>query len=101
MKIECTQEEWSNLINLFEEWCDISEVFNFPFFTCTAKSFHGEVKIDGKFITINPPEFIPIPEYSPTFEEISKQMRINIDILKHEITEHVDNELKRFKDGME
>ncbi len=37
-----------------------------------------------------------IPEYTPTFDEVSKQMRINVDILKQEITQHVDCELIRF-----
>lgn len=37
-----------------------------------------------------------IPQYSPTFEEISKQMKVNADIIIKEITCHVDKELKRF-----
>ncbi len=41
-----------------------------------------------------------IPEYSPTFEELSKQMRINADIIMKEISDHVDSELERFKTGM-
>ena len=39
----------------------------------------------------------PIPIHTPTFEEISVQMRINCDILKREISDHVDDEIKRFK----
>jgi len=44
-------------------------------------------------------EYIPIPEYIPTFEEVSKQMRINVDILKQEITDHVDKEIERLKNS--
>jgi len=38
-----------------------------------------------------------IPEYTPTFEEISILMRINADFLKKEISDHCDLEIKRFK----
>ena len=38
-----------------------------------------------------------IPEYSPSFHEIATQMRINVDILKQEITEHINREIERFK----
>ncbi len=38
-----------------------------------------------------------IPVHTPTFEEISKQMRINIDILKEEITDHINKEIDRMK----
>ncbi len=38
-----------------------------------------------------------IPENSPTFQEISTQMRINVDILKKEISDHCDKEIERFK----
>lgn len=41
-----------------------------------------------------------IPVYTPTFEEISTQMRINADIIMKEISDHVDAELKRFKEGI-
>ncbi len=41
-----------------------------------------------------------IPEYTPTSEEIAKQMRINADIIKKEISDHVDQELKRFKEEL-
>lgn len=41
----------------------------------------------------------PIPNYISTFEEISKQMRINIDIIKQEITDHVDKEISRLKNA--
>jgi hypothetical protein len=37
-----------------------------------------------------------IPYYTPTFEEISKQMRINCDILKKEFSDHVNKEILRF-----
>lgn len=39
------------------------------------------------------------PEYHVfNFQNISTLMRINVEILKKEITDHVDKELKRFKD---
>jgi hypothetical protein len=41
----------------------------------------------------------PIPQYTPTFEEVSKQMRINVDIFKQEITDHVDKEIARLKNA--
>jgi hypothetical protein len=34
-----------------------------------------------------------IPQNTPTFEEVSKQMRINVDILKKELSDHVDKEI--------
>ncbi len=42
-----------------------------------------------------------IPQFTPTFEEISKQMRINQKIIMKEITEHVDKEIERFKKELE
>lgn len=41
-----------------------------------------------------------IPEYIPTFTEISNQLRINADCLMKEITEHADKEIERIKNGM-
>lgn len=41
-----------------------------------------------------------IPSYTPTFEEISKQMKINQEIVMKEISEHVDKELERFRKEM-
>jgi len=38
-----------------------------------------------------------IPNHTPTFEEISKQMRINVDILKDEISNHCEREIEIFK----
>lgn len=38
-----------------------------------------------------------IPKCTPTFQEISKQMRINQEIIMKEITEHVDKEILRLK----
>lgn len=35
------------------------------------------------------------PEFMPDCQEISEQMRIDIDILKQEITDQVDKELRR------
>ncbi len=46
-------------------------------------------------------EKIPIPSADIDYREVARLMRINIDILKKEITEHVDMELRRFHDGME
>jgi hypothetical protein len=37
------------------------------------------------------------PEYTPTFEEVATQMRINCDLLKKEFSDHVDSEILRFK----
>lgn len=42
-----------------------------------------------------------LPPYVPDFSEIAKQMRINVDVLKKEITQHVDFELARFKKEIE
>lgn len=42
-----------------------------------------------------------IPDCEPNPMEISKQLRINADILKQEITDHIDSELKRFKSEKE
>ena len=39
--------------------------------------------------------FVPIPVVRPTYEQIAKQMRINVDILMKEISEHVDKEIER------
>lgn len=41
-----------------------------------------------------------LPESLPNFQEISKQMRINADILKLEISDHVDKEIQRFRKEM-
>jgi hypothetical protein len=38
-----------------------------------------------------------IPQYAPNYEEITKMMRINADILKKEISLHVDQEIIRIK----
>ncbi len=47
------------------------------------------------------PEYKKIPDSHADFKEVAKQMRINVDILKEEITKHIDDELKRFKMGKE
>ncbi len=39
----------------------------------------------------------PLPVYTPTFYEISTQMRINQKIIMEEITEHVNKEIQRLK----
>ena len=44
------------------------------------------------------PKYITeIPQCTPSFEDISKQMRINADIIIKEITEHVNKEIERMK----
>lgn len=45
--------------------------------------------------------FIPIPDDYPTFYEQAHQMRINADIIKKEISNHVDAEIARFKKELE
>ena len=37
-----------------------------------------------------------IPSYTLSAEEVSKQLRINCDCIKKEITDHIDSELRRF-----
>lgn len=39
----------------------------------------------------------PIPDCMPSYYEVSKQLRINVECIKKEITLHVDMELERFK----
>ncbi len=52
--------------------------------------------------TIDPNQYSPsIPPYTPTFEEISKQMRINQEIVMKQISDHVDREIERFKKEIE
>ena len=46
-------------------------------------------------------EGIKIPELVPSFEEVSAQLRINADCLKQEISEHVNNEIKRLREEIE
>ena len=47
------------------------------------------------------PGRIDIPSANVDYREVARMMRINIDCLKKEITEHVDNELERFRQGMQ
>lgn len=42
-----------------------------------------------------------IPNPTPSFEQVSKQMRINVDVLKEEITNHINAELERFNTELE
>ncbi len=51
-------------------------------------------KVKNPFLDEIPECFIPNLE--PDFVEISRYMRINVDILKNEISDHIDAELKRF-----
>ena len=54
-----------------------------------------------RIFSIEKPHYITkIPEYVPYFEEISKYMRANVDILKKEISDHVDKEIIRFKNSV-
>ncbi len=39
-----------------------------------------------------------IPEIPPCPQEIAKQMRINADCIMKQITDHINEELKRFKE---
>lgn len=43
------------------------------------------------------PNITPIPNYNPSFTELSKLMRINADIIMKEISDHVDKEIERLK----
>ncbi len=47
------------------------------------------------------PKYSPtLPIYQPSFEELSKHMRINQEIIMKEISNHVDKELKRFQNEL-
>lgn len=39
-----------------------------------------------------------IPDYIPEFSEFSKQLKINCEFIKKEITDHINDEIKRFHD---
>ena len=41
---------------------------------------------------------VKIPEYCPSIDEISKQMRINASCIMEEISAHVDKELDRLRE---
>jgi hypothetical protein len=41
-----------------------------------------------------------IPDFAPAYREVAKQMRINVDILKKEISDHIDKELERLSKEM-
>jgi hypothetical protein len=41
---------------------------------------------------------VKIPEYCPSPDEISKQMRLNASIIMEDISKHVDKELDRLRD---
>lgn len=58
----------------------------------------GHIKEDENGNIIMKKNYDKIPEYEPSFTELSKQMRINADIVMKEISEHVDKEIKRLKD---
>lgn len=45
-------------------------------------------------------ERIKIPSSDIDYRDVARLMRINIEILKKEITEHVNQELERFHNGM-
>jgi hypothetical protein len=51
-----------------------------------------------KFLSGYKPKYdSKIPDYQNTPEEESKQMRINVDILKRELAEFIDSEIQRLK----
>lgn len=41
-----------------------------------------------------------IPDSYPLPEEINKFMKVNIEILKQDLTDHIDKEIKRFNDSI-
>jgi hypothetical protein len=43
---------------------------------------------------------IKIPSENIDYREVARLMRINIDILKKELTDHVNNEIERFQNAM-
>ncbi len=56
---------------------------------------------DGQMYYKAPEYLTKLPVYVPTFEEIASQMRLNADIIKKEITDHVNAEISRFKREVE
>lgn len=44
---------------------------------------------------------LKLPEKEADLQEVSRLMRTNCDILKEEITKHVDTEIERFKKQIE
>lgn len=42
-----------------------------------------------------------IPDFLPTFKEISEQMKINQEIVMKEISDHTNKELERFKNELD
>ncbi len=42
-----------------------------------------------------------IPSVTLDYTEIAKAMKINIDILKKDLSDHVDSEIKRFKETIQ
>lgn len=62
---------------------------------------HNEINIISGKISLKAPEKpITIPNYAPPHYEIARQMRIDADNIKKEISDHVDSELKRFREAM-
>jgi hypothetical protein len=56
------------------------------------------IDVDGqRFFKYQLHWYCKIPEYTPSFEEISKQLRINADIIMRGISNHVDKEIERLK----
>ncbi len=45
-------------------------------------------------------EKMPIPVKDVDYREVARVMRVNIDILKQEITEHVNMEIERFHNSI-
>jgi hypothetical protein len=46
-------------------------------------------------------EKIRIPTEEVDYREVARIMRINIDLLKKELTDHVDSELRRFEQSLD
>ena len=46
-------------------------------------------------------DFEPVPSEPIDYKQVSKLMRQNVDILKREISVHIDLELERFKDEID
>lgn len=42
-------------------------------------------------------KYEPLPNFIPSFEEITKQMEINCKIIMEKITKHADFEIERIK----
>jgi hypothetical protein len=78
----CNGHQFNN--NEVKEWKGGASVCPF----CWSNGFRNKM--------MNP----MIPNPKPSFEEISKQMLINAEILMKKISEHTDKEIERLKNSM-